>query len=209
MIKFLRFIFRIISIFYPYWLHQKLVFVKDACYSMWIRNFLGKVGERSTICYPCQLQGGGQKNIYIGNNTTIQASSILGCWTQYGQQQFPNASIKIGDNCSIGEFNHITSCDKIIIGNGVLTGRYVLISDNNHGGLSAEELDINPINRELKSNGGIVIGDNVWLGDKVSVLTGVHIGKNTIVAANAVVTTDLPDNCMAAGVPAKIVKKLS
>jgi acetyltransferase-like isoleucine patch superfamily enzyme len=60
----------------------------------------------------------------------------------------------------------------------------------------------------LKSKGEVIIGNNVWLGDKVAVLGGVHIGNNVIVAANAVVTKDLPDNCMAAGVPAQIIKKL-
>jgi len=60
----------------------------------------------------------------------------------------------------------------------------------------------------LKYKGEVVIGNNVWLGDKVAVLSGVHIGNNVIVAANAVVTKDLPDNSIAAGVPARVVKML-
>ena len=204
----LKFIFRIIAFLYPYKLHQKLIGYKNTLYTFWIRNFIGHLGEHSRICYPCSLQGGGQKNISIGNNTTIQGTSILGCWTKYGQQEFSNASITIGNNCSIGEYNHITACNKITIGDGLLTGRYVIISDNSHGGLSEEESTIEPAKRNLKSKGKVVIGNNVWLGDKVAVLSGVHIGNNVIVAANAVVTKDVPDGCVVAGVPGKVVKKI-
>ena len=206
--KFLRLLFRILAFLYPYKLHQRLTGYKNTFYTLWIRNFVGHLGEHSRICYPCSLQGGGQKNISIGDYTTIQSTSILGCWTKYGEQQFPNASITIGNHCSIGEYNHITACNKITIGDGLLTGRYVIISDNSHGGLSEEEANIQPTLRDLKSKGEVVIGNNVWLGDKVAVLSGVHIGNNVIVAANAVVTKDIPDGCVAAGVPAKVVKRL-
>lgn len=206
--KFFSIIFRFFSLLYPYKLHQKLQSKRDALYTLWIRNFLGHVGEHSRICRPCSLEGGGQKNIAIGDYTTIQGTSILGCWTKYGGQEFPNASISIGNHCSIGEYNHITACNKISIGDGLLTGRYVIISDNSHGGLSEEEAQIAPANRDLKSKGEVVIGNNVWIGEKVTVLAGVHIGNNVIVAANSVVTKDIPDNCMAAGVPAKVVKEM-
>lgn len=205
MIKFLSIVFRVFSYLYPYKLHCKLQSARNVFYTLWIKNFLGSIGEHSRINYPCSLQGGGQKNISIGDYTTIQGTSILGCWVKYGKQVFPTASITIGNHCSIGEYNHITACNKIAIGDGLLTGRYVIISDNSHGGLSEEEANIQPSLRELKTKGEVVIGNNVWLGDKVAVLSGVHIGNNVIVAANAVVTKDLPDNCVAAGVPAKVV----
>jgi len=196
-----HFIFRILSFLYPYKILQRLSIYKDSIYSLWICNFIGKIGKNSRICYPCSLQGGGENNISIGDYSTIYGFSTLGCRTKYGKQSFPNASIKIGNHCHIGEYNHITSCNSITIGDGLLTGRYVLISDNSHGSLSKEESLVEPIKRNLKSKGGVVIGNNVWLVDKVAVLAGVHIGNNVIVAANAVVTKDLPDNCMAAGVP--------
>lgn len=202
----LRFFFRIVSMLYSYKLHMRLSAWKNTFYSLWIRNFIGHVGEHSTICHPCGISG--QKNISIGDCSIIQGHSVLSCWTNHGGQAFPNASITIGNHCNIGKFNHITACNKVQIGDGLLTGCYVLISDNSHGGLSVEESGIIPAERALKSKGEVVIGDNVWLGDKVSVLSGVHIGNNVIVAANAVVTKDIPDNCLVAGVPAKIVKKI-
>lgn len=170
-------------------------------------HFIGKVGKHTIIVKPCSLQGGGHRNIIIGDNTIIQSHSILGCWEQYGEQRF-TPSITIGHHCSIGEYNHITACNKITIGDGLLTGRYVYIGDNNHGGLSWEEAEIPPTKRHLKSKGEVKIGDNVWIGDKSTILGGVTIGNNVIIAANAVVTRDVPCNCVVAGIPAKIVKQI-
>ena len=175
---------------------------------MWIKNYLENVGEHSIICKLFSLQGGRQKNISIGDYTIINKNTILGCWVKYGNQKFANASITIGNNCYIGEYNQITACNKITIGDGLLTGHYVLISDNSHGGLSEEESTIVPHYRELKSKGEVVIGNNVWIGDKASILAGVRIGNNVTVAANAVVTKDVPDNCVVAGVPARVVKQI-
>lgn len=174
---------------------------------MWIRNFIGHFGDNSRIHYPCSLQGGGQNRIAIGNNTTIQSHCILGCWEKYGDQNF-TPSILIGNYCNIGEYSHITACNKINIGDGLLTGRFVYIGDNSHGGLSEAESKIPPIYRKLQSKGEIVIGNNVWIGDKVTILAGVHIGDNVIVAANSVVTKDIENNSIVAGAPAKLVKRL-
>jgi len=206
--KVLIILFHFLSFIYPYKLHRMFHSVRDFFYSLWIRNFIGKVGIHSKICHPCSLQGGGQKNISIGEHTIINSSTILGCWVKYEQQDFPNASITIGNHCNIGEYNHITASNKITIGDGLLTGRYVIISDNSHGGLSKEESLIRPMLRNLQSKGEVVIGNNVWLGDKVAVLSGVHIGNNVIVGANSVVTKSIPDNCMVAGVPAQIIKRI-
>ena len=204
----LKLLFRFLTCIYPYKLSQRIIGYRNTFYTLWIRNIIGHLGEHSRICGPCKLQGDGQKNISIGEYTTILSCSILGCWIKYGGQKFPTASITIGNHCSIGEYFHITACNKITIGDGLLTGRYVLISDNSHGCLSEKEAMIEPAKRELMSKGEIVIGNNVWLGDKVSILAGVHIGNNVVVAANAVVTKDIPDNCVAAGVPAFVVKKI-
>lgn len=192
---------------YPYSLGESLRGYRDILYTMWIRHFIGHVGKHASIAKPCSLQGGGQGNISIGDYTTIQSHSILGCWERYGDQRF-TPSITIGDHCCIGEYNHITACNKITIGDGLLTGRYVYIGDNAHGGLSCEEGGVPPLKRLLVSKGEVRIGNNVWIGDKVAVLSGVHIGDNVIVGANSVVTKDIPPNCMVAGIPAKVIKSL-
>lgn len=174
---------------------------------MWLSNFIGHIGKNTFISKPCSLEGCGQKRISIGDYTRIQSHCLLGCWEKYGEQCF-TPSLTIGNNCSIGEYNHITACNKITIGDGLLTGRYVYIGDNSHGGLSKEESSIPPVQRELKSKGEIVIGRNVWIGDKVTILGGVHIGDNVIIGAGSVVTHDIPSNCIAAGMPACVVKNI-
>ena len=193
---------------YSYKLSQRFLVTRDVFYTHWIRNFIGCVGSHSSIAYPCSLQGGGEKQIVIGNSTHLGSHIVLGCWKQYGEQHF-SPSIAIGNNCNIGEYNHITACNKITIGDGLLTGRFVYIGDNAHGGLSWEEAETPPIKRRLASKGEIKIGRNVWIGDKVTILGGVTIGDNVIVGANSVVTRDIPNNCVAVGMPAIVVRQLA
>ena len=206
-ISFLSVLMWLISKMYPYRLSQHLHSVRDILYTMWIRNFIGQMGEHSKISYSCSLQGGGQKRIIIGDYTSIQSHSVLGCWEKYGDQRF-SPSIIIGNHCSIGEYNHITACNKITIGDGLLTGRFVYIGDNAHGELSEAESKIPPVNRKLQSKGEVIIGNNVWIGDKATILAGVTVGDNVIIAANAVVTKNIDSNCMVAGVPAEVIKKI-
>jgi acetyltransferase-like isoleucine patch superfamily enzyme len=177
-------------------------------YSIWVSQFIGEVGRNTSFCRPLLLQGGGSKRIRIGSNTHFEHHCVLGCWEQYFEDEHYEPEIFIGENCSIGEYCHITAINKITIGNGLLTGRFVYIGDNAHGRLSLEEAAIPPARRHLITKGEIQIGDNVWIGDKVSIFGGVTIGDNVIIGAGSIVTHDLPNNCMAAGAPAKIVKQL-
>jgi acetyltransferase-like isoleucine patch superfamily enzyme len=64
-----------------------------------------------------------------------------------------------------------------------------------------------PIKRSLFSKGPVIIGDNVWIGDKATILPGVSIGNGAVIAANAVVTKDVPAYSVAAGNPARIIKQ--
>ena len=157
------------------------------------------------ILSPHQLIG--EKYISIGSGTTIHKDVILTAWDRYREQKF-TPIIQIGNNTNIGEHSHITACDKIIIGNNVLTGRYVYISDNAHGNSSKGEIEVPPIERPLHSKGPVIIEDNVWIGERVCILSGVHIGKGAIIAANAVVTHDVPEGSIVGGVPAKIIKRI-
>ena len=147
----------------------------------------------------------GEQYICIGNDVVIGDNSILTAWDSFGEQHFL-PEIIIGDNCDIGQQAHITAINKIIIGNNVLMGTKVLITDNAHGNSTREQLDIAPNKRPLYSKGPVVIEDNVWIGEKASILPNVHIGKGAIIASNSVVTHNVPAYSIAAGVPAKIIK---
>lgn len=142
--------------------------------------------------------------VSIGKNTSIMSHCIIEtCPTDNCTPH-----MEIGDNISLGEYSHITCANKVVIGNGVLTGRFVLITDNSHGKLTKEEADIAPLIRKIHSNGPVFIGDNVWIGDKATILPNVSIGKGCIIAANAVVTKDVPEFSVVAGVPARIIKTI-
>ena len=146
------------------------------------------------------------QNITIGSHTNFQRGCVIESY--HFQYMKEGGSMIIGDNCNFGEYTHITTTNKIVIGNGVLTGRFVLISDNTHGRADYSDLNLRPEEREVTSKGPIVIEDNVWLGDKVAIMPGVRIGEGAILAANAVVTKDIPAYSIAAGVPAKIIKEI-
>lgn len=192
---------------YPLKFKDKLEYYRAVIHNHWIKRYLGHLGNKSGVGFGCQLQGEGNKNIYIGNNTGIGKYVILGCWKHFLDKDY-EPKIVIGDYTNIGDYTQISAANKVIIGNGVLTGRYVYISDNNHGSSDFAELHIRPNQRNLYIKGPVVIGDNVWIGDKVSILSGVTIGEGSIIGCNAVVTHDIPPYSVVGGVPAKIIKSV-
>lgn len=148
----------------------------------------------------------GNKYISIGEHCFFGKNCIVSAWDQHGNQHF-NPEIQIGDDCEFGEYNHITAINEITIGKGLLTGRWVTITDNSHGETDINSLKSKPIDRKIVSKGPVKIGNNVWIGDKATILPNVTIGDGAVIAANAVVTKDVPAYSVAAGIPAKIVKQ--
>ena len=89
-----------------------------------------------------------------------------------------------------------------------MTGRNVIITDNSHGVFESDQLDMAPLDRPLASKGKIIIGNNVWMGNNVCVTSGVTIGDGAEIAANSVVTKDVPPKTMVGGVPARVIKSV-
>ena len=119
---------------------------------------------------------------------------------------FPPFYADYGKNISIGENVFINSgcCFQdqggIEIGNNVLVGQQVVIATLNH--------DLAPNRRANMLPAPVKIGNNVWVGAHATILAGVTIGDNSVVAAGAVVTKDVPANVVVAGVPAKVIKEI-
>ena len=97
----------------------------------------------------------------------------------------------------------ISAAGSIEIGSKVICGANVTITDTDWHDVKRSQNNLGP-----PQPAPVSIGSNVWLGLNVVVLKGVTIGDNTVIAANSVVTKDLPENVIAAGQPAKIVKYL-
>ncbi|WP_185213170.1 DapH/DapD/GlmU-related protein [Sphingobacterium mizutaii] len=115
-----------------------------------------------------------------------------------------------GDNFQMNDYVHITAMESVKIGNNVLFASKIYVSDCSHGSYSGNDQDSSPLSipheRKLFSK-PVCIEDNVWIGEFVSVLPGVTIGKGTIVGANSVVSKSLPAFVIAVGSPAIPIKK--
>ncbi len=148
----------------------------------------------------------GEKYISIGNNSDVQQGTYITAWDSYLGEKFV-PEIIIGSNCHIGAYNHITSINKISIGDGFVSGKWVTITDNSHGTTDIESLLIRVDKRSLFCKGPVIIGKNVWIGDKATILSGVRIGEGAVIAANSVVTKDVPAYSVVAGIPARIIKQ--
>lgn len=156
----------------------------------------------------------GGQYMHIGDGTSFGDGVFLTAWDKYRcikdykevEQPF-TPKLTIGKNCHFGAYNHITCINNITIGDNLLTGKWITITDNSHGTTDTDTLRIDPIKRPLYSKGPIVIGDNVWIGDKSTILPGVTIGDGAVIAANAVVTKNVEPFTVVGGNPARVIKK--
>lgn len=163
------------------------------------------------------------RNISFGKNVTIETHTIidgfasekiiLGDCVKIGS--FSNLNItshlskygkglKMGHNSAIGDFAHIGASGGIEIGNDVIMGSYISFHSENHNFTDSTKL----IRDQGVTSKGIIIGNNIWVGAKVTFLDGCRIGNNCVIAAGSVVNSVFPDNVVIGGVPAKILKEI-
>lgn len=200
----------ICSLFYSRKRHERMLHRISYIGTLWIKKSFKHFGQNIFFEKIDFLRG--SEYISIGDQSFFGRYLYLSAWDLYeakGTSQSFSPAIEIGSNCHFGAFNHITAINKIEIGNNLLTGKNVTITDNSHGSTNFEDLSIEPILRPLRSKGPVKIGNNVWIGDKATILPNVTIGDGAVIAANAVVTQDVPAYCVAAGNPAKIIKAAS
>ncbi len=141
----------------------------------------------------------GNKALQIGNNVRIGAFSRVITSTSFNNI---GEYICIGNNVGIGEFAYLGGGGGLEIGDDCIIGQYFSCHPENHN------YDMNEIAIRLQgvNRKGIKIGRNCWIGSKVTILDGVTIGDNCIIAAGAVVTKDMPANSVIGGLPARILK---
>jgi acetyltransferase-like isoleucine patch superfamily enzyme len=122
-----------------------------------------------------------------------------------GQECLSERVVVIGDRCLIGRGSGIVGHFSVEIGHDVWTGHHVYITDQNHG---YADPDV-PISLQTQPERPVRIGDGSWIGHGAVILPGVNIGRHVVVGANSVVTSDIPDHCVAVGAPARVIKRLS
>ncbi len=151
-----------------------------------------------------QLLSSSRENVIIGDYFNFKGTIV----SQY------NGKVEIGHHCLVGPGCILGAVDKVILGDYVRLSVNVICIDNNNHPIHPEDRKImNSTNlfSEYKTwkyarSAPIIINDNVWIGRNSIICKGVTIGRNSIVAAGSVVTKDVPENCIVAGNPAKIVK---
>jgi len=144
----------------------------------------------------------GHGGIEMGDNVSIgDFSRVIISTTLHN----PGAFITIGSNVGIGEFAYLGGAGGLEIGNDVIAGQYLSCHPENHNFSDLET----PIRHQGVQRKGIKIGNNCWLGSKVTILDGVVLGDGCVVAAGAVVTQSFPARSIVGGVPAKLLKTRS
>ena len=158
-------------------------------------------GPGTVICFPPAALYG-ERAIHLGRDTLIGPQVALSAGMHPDQELISDRIVGIGDRCLIGRGSSIVAHLSIEIEDDVFFGPNVYVTDQNHG---VDRLDL-PIGRQAEPEQPVVIGAGSWLGTNAVVLPGVTIGRHVAVGAGSVVTADLPDGVVAAGVPARILR---
>lgn len=157
-----------------------------------------------------------QKDIYVGLGSKLigggklHLSERVKIMPQAMLVSLRNGIIEIGKATEISMYSRVASMGYVKIGNNVLMGPHVFIADYNHEYRNPQKPIMYQGNSFVQKNNGepnLLIEDGTWIGTNVVIVGNVRIGKNCVIGANSVVTKDIPDYSVAAGIPAKIIKK--
>lgn len=133
-------------------------------------------------------------------------SRLFGKTVDESFRAFPPFYTDFGKNITVGKNVFINACchfqdhGGVSLGDGCQIGHNVVFATLNHG--------LAPEDRQTTYPAPITLGKNVWVGSNSTILQGVTIGDNAVIAAGAVVTKDVPENTIVGGVPARIIRKI-
>lgn len=143
------------------------------------------------------------KYINIGDHTSIGRYARFHCYDNYNGKKY-SPKIIIGNNCIFGPNVTILCADLVKIENNVAFAGYITIVNENHGMDVENSL---PFYKQDLVTSPITIGEGSWIGERTCIISGAKIGKNCIIGSGSVVNKEIPDNCIAVGNPAKVIKK--
>jgi acetyltransferase-like isoleucine patch superfamily enzyme len=155
-----------------------------------------EVHDNVTIDDNCLIdaRGAGNGGVVFEDGVIVNRNCMI---------QAKNGSIRLGRRTSLGSNSVLVSLGGVDIGEAVLTAGGCYISA---GAYEFDRLETPVMDQQAYTKGPIRIGANAWLGTCVVVLDGISIGKGVVVGAGSVVTKDLPENSVAVGVPARVIK---
>lgn len=153
-----------------------------------------RIGPGLRVSCPSAIDVG--RNVMISDHATLNVKE---------QRSDGRATLIIGDHTYIGRFVHINAWLDVVIEPYVLITHRVLLGDEDH---IYDDPEV-PIRLQgSKFKGPVLLKTGCWIGTGAAILPGVTIGRNAVVAANAVVTKDVPDYAVVAGIPARVIKQL-
>ena len=191
---------------------NRLIMITRGFFCIHQKVFLGKnskitnkknltIGNNVTIENNVVIDGYAKNKIIFGNNVKIGAFTWISCTSHLSKY---GVGITIGHNSAFGKFTEFGAAGGIKIGNDVIAGSYVSFHSENHVFSDTSKL----IREQGVISKGIIIGNNVWIGAKVTFLDGSIVGNNSVVAAGSVVNGVYPDNSIIGGVPSRILKAI-
>ena len=144
----------------------------------------------------------GGRRVHLSDHSCLMPSSMV--------VAHAGGHVYLGSHSEIGMYSRVASVGEVHIGDDVITGPHVFISDYNHE-YADPELPIRlQGNRIVKTSdftrGGVSIGDGSWIGTNSVIAGSIKVGKHCVIGANSVVTKDIPDYSVAVGSPARVVK---
>jgi acetyltransferase-like isoleucine patch superfamily enzyme len=175
--------------------------VKNRLFSLAVRRSFARFGRGSLIQLPVSLWG--EAAIEIGNKVHLGANSWLHALAPV--EDGKEAVISIGDRCIFSGDLTISATLGVTIGDDVIMGRGVHISDHSH--------EFRDITTPVRDQGvtpakRVAVGSGSWIGQGVIICPGVKIGRNAVIGGNSVVRSDVPDFCVYAGIPARLIRNV-
>ena len=157
------------------------------------------VGRGSSIERGASIDGYARRGVTVGERTRIGAYTVISSTShlsRYGE------GFAIGHDSGIGEFGYVGAAGGVWIGDNVIMGQYVSFHSQEH---DFDDVDI-PIRQQGASEAPITIGDDCWIGARVTFLAGARVPEGCVVAAGAVVRGEFEPYSVIAGVPARVVR---
>ncbi len=174
--------------------------------SEWIKNVYSLVMTKLTMRQARLVR----RPIYIRGHKSLSGCKSLttGRFCRFDLEG-TKQTLFIGNNVEMGDMTHIVAYEKVEIGENVLIASKCFISDTSHGGYKGDDQDSpeTPPNKRKLVTKPVKIGNNVWIGENVVILAGAEIGDGCIIGANSVLKGTMPELTIAAGSPAKAIKK--